>query len=240
MGDWSVIYSNGKANRMDPTGTTVLPLELAASSQSLYFPFPFLSGLLNNPDVSLQTGVVSTISLSETPRSVALRVTVSEAKRLTPTEVELHITLQNGTDHDIYIPTYGHGKSRGSETARLTVYHWDANKGWRPLGSGSEFPPDYAVGLHPGESHPFVCSLEDPAITHFANEGIPSAKIESVPLRGIHKVRIGFYGSKREWQTMQEYAAFLSGKGTRGKKPSPPPQLKFVDSGEFDIPPPKS
>jgi len=52
--NWSVIYSNGEANRVDTTGTTILPLELAASSQCLYFPFPFLSGLLNNSDVSLQ------------------------------------------------------------------------------------------------------------------------------------------------------------------------------------------
>jgi hypothetical protein len=51
--NWSVIYSNGQANRVDATGTSVLPLEHAASSQSLYFPFPFLSGLLGNPDVSL-------------------------------------------------------------------------------------------------------------------------------------------------------------------------------------------
>jgi hypothetical protein len=54
MANWSVIYSNGEANRVDATGTTVLPLELAASSQCLYFPFPFLFGLLNNSDVSLQ------------------------------------------------------------------------------------------------------------------------------------------------------------------------------------------
>jgi hypothetical protein len=51
--NYSVIYSNGQANRVDDAGTTVLPLELAASSQCLYFPLPFLSGLLNNPDVSL-------------------------------------------------------------------------------------------------------------------------------------------------------------------------------------------
>src|SRR5882762_3743253 len=50
--NWSLIYSNGEANRVDATGTKVLPLELAASSQSLYF--PFLSGLLNNPDIYLQ------------------------------------------------------------------------------------------------------------------------------------------------------------------------------------------
>jgi hypothetical protein len=52
--NWSVIYSNGQANRVDTTGTRVLPMELAASSQCLYFPFPFLSGLLNNSEVSLQ------------------------------------------------------------------------------------------------------------------------------------------------------------------------------------------
>ena len=52
--NWSLIYSNGEANRVDATGTKVLPLELAASSQSLYFPFPFLAGILNNPDISLQ------------------------------------------------------------------------------------------------------------------------------------------------------------------------------------------
>jgi hypothetical protein len=52
--NWSVIYSSGQANRVDATGTAVLSLELAASSQSLYFPFPFLSGLLSNPDFSLQ------------------------------------------------------------------------------------------------------------------------------------------------------------------------------------------
>ena len=52
--NWSVNYSSGQANRVDATGTTVLPLELSASSQSHYFPFPLLSGLLSNPDISLQ------------------------------------------------------------------------------------------------------------------------------------------------------------------------------------------
>lgn len=51
---WSVVYSSGQANRIDSAGTTELPLELAASSHSPYFPLPFLSGLLNNPDVSIQ------------------------------------------------------------------------------------------------------------------------------------------------------------------------------------------
>src|SRR2546427_10131515 len=53
-GSWSVIYSNGQANRVESSTVTVLPLELAASSQCLYFPLPYLSDLLNNPDVALQ------------------------------------------------------------------------------------------------------------------------------------------------------------------------------------------
>lgn len=51
---WSVIFSAGQANRVDSGAVTVLPLELASSSQSLYFPLPYLSGLLSNPDFSLQ------------------------------------------------------------------------------------------------------------------------------------------------------------------------------------------
>ena len=52
--NWSVVYSNGEANKINGTETKVLPLELTASSQCMYFPFPFLAGLLNNPDVSIQ------------------------------------------------------------------------------------------------------------------------------------------------------------------------------------------
>jgi hypothetical protein len=51
---WSIIFSGGEANRVESGVATVLPLELAATSQSLYFPLPYLSGLLGNPDYSLQ------------------------------------------------------------------------------------------------------------------------------------------------------------------------------------------
>lgn len=53
-GDWSIIYSNGQANRLDPSGTMVLSLELAASSQCIYFPQPYISGLLSNSDFSIK------------------------------------------------------------------------------------------------------------------------------------------------------------------------------------------
>jgi hypothetical protein len=58
---WSVIYASGQANRVDSTSTTVLPLELSASSQCLYFPLPYLAGLIANPDVSIQFVAQETI-----------------------------------------------------------------------------------------------------------------------------------------------------------------------------------
>jgi hypothetical protein len=51
---WTVVFANGQANRVETSQTTVYPLELAASSQCLYFPLPYLSGILNNADYSVQ------------------------------------------------------------------------------------------------------------------------------------------------------------------------------------------
>jgi hypothetical protein len=51
---WTVVFANGQANKVETAQTTVYPLELAASSQCLYFPLPFLSGILNNADYSVQ------------------------------------------------------------------------------------------------------------------------------------------------------------------------------------------
>jgi hypothetical protein len=45
--------------------STALPLELAMSSQSLYFPMPFIAGLFNNPDVSFQYVGQETLDSSE-------------------------------------------------------------------------------------------------------------------------------------------------------------------------------
>jgi hypothetical protein len=61
---WSVIYADGQANRIDSTATTVLPLELSLSSQCLYFPLPYLGGLLANPDVSIQFVAQGTVGSS--------------------------------------------------------------------------------------------------------------------------------------------------------------------------------
>jgi hypothetical protein len=52
--NWQVIFSGGQANRIEASTTSVLPLELAASSQSLHFPLPYLCGLLSNSDYSVQ------------------------------------------------------------------------------------------------------------------------------------------------------------------------------------------
>jgi hypothetical protein len=51
---WTVVFADGQANKVETAQTTVYPLELAASNQCLYFPLPFLSGILNNVDYSLQ------------------------------------------------------------------------------------------------------------------------------------------------------------------------------------------
>jgi hypothetical protein len=51
--NWSVIYSNGQANRIQAGTSTSLPLEAAMSSQSSYFPLPLLSALLSNSDYSI-------------------------------------------------------------------------------------------------------------------------------------------------------------------------------------------
>jgi len=50
----TVVFASGQANKIEATQTTVYPLELAASSQCLYFPLPFLAGILNNADYSVQ------------------------------------------------------------------------------------------------------------------------------------------------------------------------------------------
>jgi hypothetical protein len=51
---WTVVFANGQVNKLETSQTTVYPMELAASSQCLYFPLPFLSGILNNADYSIQ------------------------------------------------------------------------------------------------------------------------------------------------------------------------------------------
>jgi hypothetical protein len=50
---WTVIFANGQANKVASTQTTAYPLELAASSQCLYFPLPYLLGVLNSSDYSM-------------------------------------------------------------------------------------------------------------------------------------------------------------------------------------------
>jgi hypothetical protein len=51
--NWSIVFANGEANRLEDSKTTELPLELVASTQSLHFPLPYLSGILANSDYSL-------------------------------------------------------------------------------------------------------------------------------------------------------------------------------------------
>jgi hypothetical protein len=52
----TVVFSNGQANKVESSETTVYSLELAATSQCVYFPLPFLSGVLSNADYSVKYG----------------------------------------------------------------------------------------------------------------------------------------------------------------------------------------
>jgi len=84
--NWSVIYSGGQANHTEAGKTSVLSLERSASSQSLHFPLPFLSGLLSDADVSLQfigqealgSSVVNHIRVQNTFASEPLWQSLSE------------------------------------------------------------------------------------------------------------------------------------------------------------------
>jgi hypothetical protein len=51
---WTIVFNAGQANKIESSQTTVYPLERSASSLCFYFPLPFLSGILNNADYSLQ------------------------------------------------------------------------------------------------------------------------------------------------------------------------------------------
>jgi hypothetical protein len=50
---WTLISSNGQANKVESSQTVAYPLEFAASSRCVYFPLPYLAGILSNPDYSI-------------------------------------------------------------------------------------------------------------------------------------------------------------------------------------------
>jgi hypothetical protein len=52
--NWTVIYSQGLASQTVGGIATGLSLEAASTSQCVYFPLPYLAGILQNPDVALQ------------------------------------------------------------------------------------------------------------------------------------------------------------------------------------------
>jgi hypothetical protein len=70
-------------------------------------------------------------------------------------------------------------------------------------------------------------------------QGIPLHKGKSIPLRGRHKVRVGYFCGEAEWQAYRKNVESFGRKMPGRKKSSFPAQLKLADSDEFDIPPPK-
>jgi hypothetical protein len=91
---WTVVFASGQANKVETAQTTVYPLELAASSQCLYFPLPFLSGILNNTDYSVQYMGQETVD-----SSTANHIVVQNTFNSTPT----YQFLSSFTVADIWI-----------------------------------------------------------------------------------------------------------------------------------------
>jgi len=60
----TVIYSSGLADQTVNSVVTGLSLERTATSQSVYFPLPFLSGALANSDVSIRYVALETLNQS--------------------------------------------------------------------------------------------------------------------------------------------------------------------------------
>jgi len=60
----TVIYSGGLANQTNNSVVTSLSVQRAATSQSVYFPLPFLSGALANSDMSVQYVALETLNQS--------------------------------------------------------------------------------------------------------------------------------------------------------------------------------
>ncbi len=48
------VYSGGRAQFTEGSATHILPMEPAASSQSLLFPLPILTGAISNPEIALE------------------------------------------------------------------------------------------------------------------------------------------------------------------------------------------
>jgi hypothetical protein len=154
-----------------------------------------------------------------------------------PNELELQITLRNDASHDIYIPTLGPAEANNIKT--LWVYQWNSPQGWRPLGAGSELPPDNALRLAPGQTCLLVKRMMDPTITPSPGEAIPVFKGKPVALRGMHKITVGFYESEQAWQDYRKYVESSSHNRTGAQKTSAPPKLQLVDSDQFKIAPPR-
>lgn len=192
----------------------------------------FVSPSITQPAPSAAT------SDTETSQLESLKVTVTSAERIKSNQVEMHITLENQTNSDLYLPTFGTVERLEIQTLRLL--HWEGDRGWLPLGPFSDLPPDTALRLGRGEVYTLVYKLNDPAASPSAGEGIPVHKWESIPLVGKHKIRVGFYMSKEEWQAYRKYVESFSRKAARKRSPSPPPKMTLADSQEFDIPATKS
>ncbi len=203
-------------------------------SSIAYFRTRQLWFILKVAIIAIQVAAAAADRPPRTHPSEALRVVVTQVIRVKPDLVEIHVTLENKTDVDLYFPTYGTGESGGIQT--LGVLHWEKDRGWLPLGPFFDTAPDRAMQLHPREAYTLVLRLQDPAIIPLPGEGIPLRKGQSVPLCGKNRIQVGCYRGEAEWRAYRNYVESFGRKPEGKKKSGSPPQLKFADSVQFDIP----
>ncbi len=113
-GSRSVVYSQGRANRIDGSGTTAFTLELAASSQTPNLPLVLIATALNNPDAAFQYIGLETLGSAQV-HHLRLWNTFSSNSKLQPlaefTVRELWIDAATGLPRKLF---YNRREARGA------------------------------------------------------------------------------------------------------------------------------
>ena len=158
-------------------------------------------------------------------------VTVTRVTRPAQDLVEIQYVVDNSSDSDIFLPTATIGDSVHVYTFRL----WQATptNGWIGLGPYYDLPAPASLQLKAGQSRVFIYRTYDPGVTMLTGEGIPIGKKREIPIRGSHKIEVGYYGSEADWLS---YRTLVEHIGKPGAKKRAVPRLLSIESKKFEIP----
>lgn len=159
-----------------------------------------------------------------------VRLVVEGVKRLGAEAVEVIFKVIDGGDRPIFIPDV---EVPGSlQLVTLQIIHLDDHHGWGLLGPFYDVPTGSATVMKPAQELRSVERLHDPSIVVLPGKSIPRSKIKPTSLGGRYKITLGYYASEAEWN---KYLEVLHSR----KMPKKPPELHYVESEEFTIPPAK-